>query len=118
MLPKTEELGHVPSYQLNTLSQFKITARRLAPFILLDFKYMKLWNQDLNVKIIYCAPVTTDCHTSRVRGVLSSPTGLPHLQLCHLLPEMRGNEASGQCAGAAWTRTLTFKQEQQRHVFP
>lgn len=118
MLPRTEELGHIPSYQLKTPSQLKITARKLTSFILLDFKYTRLWNQKLDVKTVRCALMTTDCHTPRGRGLLSSPTGLPHLQLCHLLPEMCGNEAGGPWAGAVWTCTSTFKQEQQRHVFP
>lgn len=51
MLPRTEELGHVSSYELKTLPQFKITARKLTSFILLDFKYRKLPNQDLHLEI-------------------------------------------------------------------
>ena len=33
MLLRTEELGRVPSYEFKTLSQFKITARKLASFL-------------------------------------------------------------------------------------
>lgn len=52
MLLRTEDLGHVPSYEFKTLSQFIITARlNLLPlFSFSDFKYRKLSNQDLNVE--------------------------------------------------------------------
>lgn len=59
-----------------------------------------------------------DCHRPWIGGLLSSPTGLPSLQLCHLLPEMSGDMMQGDSsAGATWTSTRTLTQEQQEVSF-